>query len=76
MSATNAPTAVVPTVAAEPSVDTIVSKVQKHLDQLKAKNTKLAEDNAKLKTQLTEARSSHSRIRRIPKKKAGEEASA
>jgi cell division septum initiation protein DivIVA len=70
MSAPNTATVPAP---AEASVDTIVSKVQKHLDQLKAKNTKLAEDNAKLKAQLSEARSSHSRIRRIPKKKAGEE---
>ena len=71
MSAPNA-TAVVPPVApaAAAAADTIVSKVQKHLDQLKAKNTKLGEDNAKLKAQLAEARSSHSRIRRIPKKKA------
>jgi cell division septum initiation protein DivIVA len=68
-----APIATATATAAESSVDSIVCKVQKHLDQLKAKNTKLAEDNAKLKAQLAEARSSHSRIRRIPKKKAGEE---
>ena len=55
--------------AATSEVDSIVSKVQKHLDQLKAKNQKLTEDNAKLKQQLAEARSSHSRIRRIPKRK-------
>lgn len=56
----------------EASVDSIVSKVQKHLDQLKAKNLKLVEDNQKLKQQLSEAKSSHSRIRRIPKKKAAD----
>ncbi len=63
--------ATVPTPATT-EVDAIVTKVQKHLDQLKAKNQKLAEDNAKLKQQLSEARSAHSRIRRIPKTKPAE----
>ena len=49
-------------------MDTIVTKVQKHVDSLKAKNTKLAEDNAKLKAQLTAAKQIHSRVRRIAKK--------
>ncbi len=70
MSTTAAPSTPAP--APADGVDSIVTKVQKHLDQLKAKNQKLADDNAKLKQQLAEARSSHSRIRRIPKRKGGE----
>ncbi len=69
----SAPAAAAPaTPAADGTVDSIVTKVQKHLDQLKAKNQKLADENAKLKQQLTDARSSHSRIRRIPKRKDAE----
>lgn len=49
-------------------MDTVVTKVQKHVDSLKAKNTKLAEENAKLKAQLTQAKQLNSRIRRIAKK--------
>jgi len=49
-------------------MDTIVTKVQKHVDTLKAKNTKLAEENARLKSQLTSAKQINSRIRRIAKK--------
>ena len=49
-------------------MDTVVGKIQKHVDSLKAKNTKLADENAKLKSQLTEAKQLHSRIRRIAKK--------
>jgi regulator of replication initiation timing len=60
-------------VSAEPCIDAIVGKVQRHLDQLKAKNAKLAEDNQKLKQQLAEARSSNSRVARIPRKKPAAE---
>ena len=45
----------------------VLAKVQKYVDSIKARNAKLSEDNAKLRAQLQEARSSHSRIRRIPK---------
>jgi len=49
-------------------MDSVVGKIQKHVDTLKAKNTKLAEENAKLKAQLTQSKQLHSRIRRIAKK--------
>jgi outer membrane murein-binding lipoprotein Lpp len=49
-------------------MDSVINKVQKHVDTLKAKNARLAEDNAKLKEQLTSAKQLHSRIRRIAKK--------
>lgn len=49
-------------------MDTIVTKVQKHVDTLKAKNAKLADENARLKAQLTSAKQINSRIRRIAKK--------
>lgn len=52
------------------SSESIVAKVQKHLEQLKTRNAKLVQENAKLKAALVEAKSSHSRIRRIPKKTA------
>lgn len=42
-------------------------KVQKQLDALKSKQDKLVADNKALKKQLAELKSSHSRIRRIPK---------
>ena len=46
----------------------IVSKIQKHLDQLKQKNVKLAEENTRLKKLVMDIRSTNSRVRRIPKK--------
>jgi len=49
-------------------MDTVITKVQKHVDTLKAKNAKLSDENAKLKAQLTSAKQLHSRIRRIAKK--------
>jgi hypothetical protein len=51
-------------------MDSVVGKIQKHVDTLKSKNTKLADDNAKLKAQLTATKQLHSRIRRIAKKPA------
>lgn len=42
-------------------------KTQKQLDALKAKQEKLTNDNKALKQQLADLKSSHSRIRRIPK---------
>lgn len=47
-----------------------LSRVQKLIEALKAKNCKLAEENARLKTQIAELKASNSRIRRIPKKPA------
>lgn len=49
-------------------MDAIVTKIQKHVDTLKTKNAKLAEENAKLKANLTAAKQVNSRIRRIAKK--------
>ena len=48
-------------------MDPAVSKIQKHVDQLKAKHTKLVDENSKLKTQLAQAKQLNSRIRRIAK---------
>lgn len=66
--------ATAPVVAKTP--ETLATKVQKHVDSLHAKIQKLTEDNAALKAQLAEARSSNSRIRRIPKKAAAAETAA
>lgn len=52
------------------ATDSLVSRVQKHIDALKARNSKLADENARLKQQLGELRASTSRIRRIPRKPA------
>lgn len=61
------PATAVPAAAAAVATESVVAKVQKYVDALKAKNAKLADENAKLRAQLQEARASHSRIRRIPK---------
>lgn len=53
-------------------MDAVVTKVQKHVDTLKAKNSKLADENTKLKQQLQEAKQLNSRVRRIVKKPAQE----
>lgn len=42
-------------------------KIQKQIDSLKARHEKLVGDNKALKQQLAALKSSHSRIRRIPK---------
>lgn len=52
------------------ATDSLVSRVQKHIDALKARNGKLTEENARLKQQVAELRASASRIRRIPRKPA------
>ena len=51
----------------KPSSDPIVSRVQRHVDVLRAKQDKLVAENARLKAQLAEAKAAGSRIRRIPK---------
>lgn len=61
-----APVAAAP--AAAKIAETLAAKVQKHVDGLQAKIQKLSEENSGLKAALHEARSSNSRIRRIPKK--------
>ena len=50
------------------ATDSLVTRVQKHIDTFKVKNTKLAEENSRLKQQLADLKASNSRIRRIPKK--------
>lgn len=62
--------------ATAPKSDPVVSRVQKHVDLLKAKHDKLAAENARLKAALAEAKTSGSRIRRIPKKPAAEQPAA
>lgn len=52
---------------AKPSSDPVVSRVQRHVDLLRAKQDKLVAENARLKAQLAEAKAAGSRIRRIPK---------
>jgi len=48
----------------------IPTKVQKKIESLQSKIEKLAADNKNLKTQLCEVKTSHTRIRRIPKVKS------
>lgn len=45
----------------------IVSRVQKHIDGLNAKNAKQAEEIVRLKKQLADLKALQSRIKRIPK---------
>jgi hypothetical protein len=58
------------------SGQSVLTKVQRHIDLLKGKNSKLAEENAKLKAALASAKVAGSRIRRIPKKDAAAAAAA
>lgn len=50
-------------------IDSVATKVQKHVDSLNSKIDKLVAENAALKAQLHQAKASNSRIRRIPKRK-------
>ena len=50
------------------------AKIQKKLDSLNSKIEKLSTDNKSLKSQLAHAKTSHTRIRRIPKPVAVPEA--
>ena len=52
------------------ATDSLVTRVQKHIDTLKTKNDKLVGENGRLKQQLADLKASNSRIRRIPKKTA------
>ena len=58
-----------PLPAGDSNLDSSLSRVSKVIAQLKERVAKLAADNKKLKEQLASARSSTSRIRRIPKPK-------
>lgn len=49
-------------------MDSYVQKINKHLDTIKAKNEKLAEENRQLKETIKELKSVNSRVRRLPKK--------
>ena len=65
--------------SSNPSIDggdAIMNKLMKFTDSLKAKNARLVEENARLKVQLQEAKATHSRIRRIPKKTTDSAATA
>lgn len=70
--ATSTPAAAPAAATAPAEIDSSLHKVQKTLDGLKAKNTKLQEENQKLKQQLAEQRTRGSRIRSIPKKSPGD----
>ncbi len=71
----SAATTTTPTPATSKVIDSVATKVQKHVDSLNAKIDKLTAENAALKAQLHEAKASNSRIRRIPKRK-GDDAAA
>jgi septal ring factor EnvC (AmiA/AmiB activator) len=47
--------------------DSLVTKVEKHLESHRLKVQKLQEENQKLKATIAELKSNHSRVRRIPK---------
>lgn len=51
-------------------MDTVVQKVQKKYDALKAKNEKLVQENDALRQQLKDLKHSKTRISRLPKKEA------
>ena len=51
-------------------MDSYVQKINKHLDTIKAKNEKLAEENRQLKETIKNLKSVNSRVRRLPKKVA------
>lgn len=50
-------------------MDSGIARITKQFDNLSARNTKLQEENAKLKKQLAEHKTNNSRIRRVPQKK-------
>ena len=55
------------TVSPGSSRDSLVTKVEKHLEAHRLKVQKLQEENQKLKSTIAELKSTHSRVRRIPK---------
>lgn len=70
----SAPAPAVPAIVE--AADVPIAKVQKYVDSLKTKITKLTEENARLKQRDSEKRSSNSRIRKIAKKPAAAAAAA
>lgn len=56
------------TLEATKELDAPLQKMVNYTNTLKAKNDKLSEENAKLKSELVKAKTSNSRIRRIPAK--------
>ena len=56
--------------------DSLVSKVEKHVEAYRAKIQKLQEENQRLKAALSQVRNVNSRVRRIPKKAAATEETA
>ena len=51
-------------------MDSYVQKINKHIDTIKAKAEKLAEENRQLKETIKNLKSVNSRVRRLPKKVA------
>jgi cell division protein FtsB len=54
-------------------MESVVAKIQKHLDTMTKKNEKLVEENRILKEKISELKSLNSRVRKIPKKPLPEE---
>lgn len=53
-------------------MESVVAKIQKHLDTMTKKNEKLSEENRVLREKISEMKSLNSRVRKIPKKPTGE----
>lgn len=66
----------VPAPVADATIDPSLTKISKQLQQLKDRVGKLTSDNKKLKEQLVAAKSTTSRIRRIPKPSKPDDAAA
>lgn len=64
------------TVTDAPAKDALLLKVEKGLDQYRAKIAKLQQENDRLRALNQELRSAHSRVRRLPKAKTEQQASA
>lgn len=56
------------TLEATKELDAPLQKMVNYTNTLKAKNDKLSEENTRLKSELVKAKTSNSRIRRIPAK--------
>lgn len=62
----------VATTPASVAKDSFICKVEKHIEQYRAKIQKLQEENQKLKAQNAQLKSANSRVRRIPKQEKAE----
>ncbi len=68
--------AAAPATTAKPKAKSVATKVQDHIDMLQGRIDALSKQNALLKSELQQARSSNSRIRRIPKRATESEPAA